>query len=317
MRFANALLEQNEQTPVIEAIEGGLKFTAVEKPVAVSIVGDISGILQQADGSQCTITGWRSYLLDVGEFISLSRTGRYRCAVIGIKDITLAPHFNSTSTYSNAALGGLNGSRLNQDDVIPTANLDNLKKLRCKQMPAFAFAGENAGPSHYNVRAVLGPQDDAFTPASINSFFQQHYTVSQEIDRMGARLSGQALEHKSDQHKDLVSDAILPGSVQIPGIGTPIVMLADAHTVGGYPKIATVITADLALFALCRPDDTIQFTQVSAEEGRDVAIELEQLFEQHLRSICSVVDTLFNSDLLLTNNLISGVTDALNFDEQK
>jgi len=312
MRFANALLNQPENTPVIETIEAGLSITAVDKPVAVSVVGDVAGSLVQADGASSSLTGWRSYTLAVGDCMTIKRTGGYRCAIVGIKDAQLKSHFGSASTYANAALGGLDGNRLKAGDIINTAVGSNVEQLNTQKMSPFQYAGEC--DTHFAVRAVPGPQDDAFSEATLAAFFTHEYSVSSDIDRMGARLQGPAITHKSAQHKDLVSDAILPGSVQVPGIGTPIVMLADAHTVGGYPKIATVITADLALFALCRPGAIIKFQHIGAEDGRMAAADLEQSIQNRINTITPVGVVEFSSAQLLGLNLIDGVTDALNFD---
>ena len=93
------------------------------------------------------------------------------------------------------------------------------------------------------IRVVLRPQDDYFTPAGLRTFLSTEYVVAWQGDRMGYRLEGPPLEHA--RGFDIVFDGLLPGSVQVPGSGNPIVMLRDAQTTGGYPKIATVISADI------------------------------------------------------------------------
>src|SRR5690606_20360177 len=89
------------------------------------------------------------------------------------------------------------------------------------------------------IRVVLGPQEDYFTKAAIQAFFSGRYAVSDMADRMGFRLDGPQLQHAAGY--DLVSDGIVSGAIQVPGSGQPIVLLADAQTTGGYPKIATVV----------------------------------------------------------------------------
>ena len=98
-------------------------------------------------------------------------------------------------------------------------------------------------------RVVLGPQDDKFTPAQVQTFLTSTYHVSREADRWGLRLDGPALAHTIS----IISDAIAPGSIQVPAGGQPLVLLADRATTGGYPKIATVISADLPAMGRLTP----------------------------------------------------------------
>ena len=90
---------------------------------------------------------------------------------------------------------------------------------------------------------VLGPQDDYFTQEGIDTLVSETYTVSKECDRMGYRLEGKPIAHK--ESADIISDGIMIGSVQVPGNGLPIILMADRQTTGGYTKVATVISVDL------------------------------------------------------------------------
>ncbi len=124
------------------------------------------------------------------------------------------------------------------------------------------------------VRVVLGPQEDLFTPAGIATFLSETFVVSPEADRMGYRLDGPVIEHAGDYN--LVSDGIVIGSVQVPGNGRPIVLLADRQSTGGYPKIATVIGADLPLIARCKPGDSLLFEAIDVAAARAAAIAFSQ-----------------------------------------
>lgn len=317
MRFANALLDQDLATPVIETIEGGLTLSVLDQNVSVAIVGDVRAECVHADGSKSTIQAWRTLTLTHGDTLSIVQTGGYRCAIVGIQGLEVKQHFGSASTYANAALGGLNGRLLQVGDELPlNPNTQTLTAQR-NQFEPYRFTGEpssNDGDGVFVVRAVAGPQDDAFTDEALNTFFSASYEVSQDIDRMGARLNGPALTHRSVSHRDLVSDAILPGSVQVPGIGTPIVMLADAHTMGGYPKIATVVSADRALFSLVRPGSIVRFEQVTSDAAREHTLCVERSVLAHLETKQSVPSDPLNPERLLSLNLIDGVSDAMNFD---
>lgn len=312
MRFANALLNQELTTPVIETMETGLSLFAASEPARIALVGDVQATILRADGVTEQAIGWRSYTLNTGDTLTLKSTGIFRCAVVGISGLSVPPHFGSASTYANANLGGLCGTALTANDTLPI--IDPIVSGSHHSVAAFAFPGQTSPQSSaqtpFLVRAVLGPQDDYFSEHTLSQFFDNTYEISQDIDRMGARLTGPALNHKSDELRDLVSDAILPGSVQVPGAGLPIVMLMDAHTVGGYPKIATVVSADLSLFSLYRPGQSIQFLRVDAPDALAHTREVERLVQAHIALIKPIAAEDLSSERLLGLNLVSGVTDA-------
>ncbi len=111
------------------------------------------------------------------------------------------------------------------------------------------------------MRVVPGPQDDWFTARGMRTLLETAWTVSRQSDRMGVRLDGPAIEHAKGYN--IVSDGIAPGAIQVPGNGLPIVLLADRQTTGGYPKIATVASADLPAFGRLAPGATIRFEAVT------------------------------------------------------
>src|SRR5699024_5425011 len=114
----------------------------------------------------------------------------------------------------------------------------------------------------------------AFTDGVVERCFRDPYQVTTQSDRMGYRLDGPKLSHRSGA--DIISDATAPGSVQVPAEGQPIVLTADRQTTGGYAKIATVISADLFRLAQAGPGCQVRFERVSVDEARDAAIEQEQ-----------------------------------------
>jgi allophanate hydrolase len=115
------------------------------------------------------------------------------------------------------------------------------------------------------VRVVIGPQERYFAPDSLDDLIGRPYRLSNDFDRMGVKLEGAKLAIASAL--DMPSEGILRGAIQVPGNGDPIVLLADHQTTGGYPKIATVISADLDRFVQLRPGQLVQFRAVTAEEA--------------------------------------------------
>jgi allophanate hydrolase len=159
------------------------------------------------------------------------------------------------------------------------------------------------------IRVVAGPQADHFAPEVLEAFVRQPWRVTAEADRMGVRLDGLALAHRGAA--EIVSDATVPGAIQVPGKGQPIVLLADAQTAGGYPKIGTVISADLARLAGARPGQVLHFEWVSAAAGEQLAREAEARLRQALATVRALLPGGVDEAALFGANLVSGVVDAL------
>jgi allophanate hydrolase subunit 2 len=159
-------------------------------------------------------------------------------------------------------------------------------------------------------RIILGPQDDYFTPAALRLLTQTSYTVTPASDRMGMRLAGPRLEHSKGYN--IVSDGIAPGTVQVPGNGLPIVLLADRQTTGGYPKIATVISADLPALGRLTPGASVRFRLVGIEEAEAARREQAALLGQLPQRIVAAPRTARIDEAQLQGaNLVSGMIDAL------
>ena len=209
--------------------------------------------------------------------MSAARKGmRGYLAVAGGFDIPLA--MGSMSTNLKCGIGGFQGRKLSAGDVLP---------LRCSVTPSLlglsACEPENNYPNTVKVRVVLGPQDDYFTEKGLETFLNTFYKVSGQSDRMGVRLEGDPIENKNGV--DIISDGIAYGSVQIPASGTPIIMMADRQTTGGYAKIATVITADLPKIAQAKPGSMICFAAVTEKEAvRLLKKEKKQLSQLQYRT---------------------------------
>jgi allophanate hydrolase len=160
------------------------------------------------------------------------------------------------------------------------------------------------------IRAVPGPQDDYFDEAEVARFFSGEYTVESGSDRVGLRLQGETIRHA--RGFNIASDATVPGSIQIPGNGRPIVLLADRQTVGGYPKIATVISADLPKLGRLSIGSKTVFERVTVETAqalrRTMLSDLERLPEVIAPIRPSGRDAALE---LRDQNLISGVVNAI------
>ncbi len=127
------------------------------------------------------------------------------------------------------------------------------------------------------VRAVPGPQDELFEPAEVDRFFGQEFTVSAQSDRMGYRLQGLPL--RAARGPDMLSDGTALGSIQVPADGQPIALMADRQTTGGYAKIATVVSVEVARLAQVAPGGTVRFERVTVEQAQDAAATVWALLD--------------------------------------
>jgi biotin-dependent carboxylase-like uncharacterized protein len=174
----------------------------------------------------------------------------------------------SRSTHIASEIGGINGRHLKEDDVL------NIGDTTAAPTTGRIFElDEPVSPSaELIIRVILGPQDDEFSKSGIDTFLSSTFTVTDQSNRQGLRLDGPQIESKSGRY-DIVSDAVVNGSIQIPGDGKPIILLADRQTTGGYAKIATVASVDLPKLGQASPGSTITFTAISVAEAQQLLID--------------------------------------------
>jgi len=302
MRIANALAGQPEDAPVIECFDGGLHVVAHGGAVKLAVAGDAAVEVDGPDGRR-QLAPWRSLTLAAGEALRIRKMGSGRIAMVAVSRLEVAPVMGSAATYVRAGLGGADGSgrALAAGMRLALAKADAADSDRVLAQPPAA----DARP----IRLVPGPQADHFSATALAALVGGDYRVTAEADRMGIRLEGARLEHSGAA--DIVSDATVPGSIQVPGAGQPIVLLADAQTAGGYPKIATVITADLGRLAALRPGQSLRFTRVTAAEGAQIARAAEAETRALIDSVRALPAGGIDLVALYTGNLVDGVVHAL------
>lgn len=256
---ANYLLGNNYNNAVLEVQYMGptLEF---DFDVSVAITGaNLSAKLNGED-----VAMWETINIKKGDILSFGNIKEGVRAYIAFAGEIDVPLVNgSKSTLLKSKLGGFDGRQLKMLDEIEIKNprvLEKKNKLQEKFIPKFVAENE--------IRVILGPQDDYFTENGIKTFLSSEYTVTKDADRMGMRLSGEVIEHKDKA--DIISDAAVFGSIQVPGNGLPIILLADRQTTGGYTKIATVIKADLPKLAQMAPNNKIKFKKVELSEAQSV-----------------------------------------------
>jgi antagonist of KipI len=176
----------------------------------------------------------------------------------------------SRSTSILSRMGPFDGRALAPGDLLP---IGEERRFDDPVASAYPMAMPRRGA---RLRAIPGPHDAMFTSEAMETFFSSRYHVTPSSNRMGYRLEGPALTHMGAA--DILSDATPVGSIQVPASGQPILLMADRQTTGGYPKIATVITADLPIAGQLAPGDWVEFTPCT----RAAAIDALHLQERRL-----------------------------------
>lgn len=186
-----------------------------------------------------------------------------RCYLCIAGGIAVEPVMESRATDLIGGFGGVDGRALRAGDRLPIGPAPlPTEAILARQL------SENPPPVVRGIaaRVVLGPQQDRFTEAGLQTLLTSTFQVSAKSNRQGLRLNGPVIAHT--RGADMISEGIAHGAIQVPGDGLPIVLLGARQTVGGYTKIATVIGADLDRFGQARPGDDIRFVSVSVEEAR-------------------------------------------------
>jgi allophanate hydrolase len=297
MRIANALVGNDAGAPVIECFDGGLQLAARDGAVRLAVAGD-AVLEHDGAGQRRTVAAWRSLTLCAGDLLRVRRLAPGRLAVVAIEGLSLPRVLGSASTFARAALGGLDGRALRAGARLPAAPARPRREQTLALPPRPA-----SGP----IRLIAGPQADHFSAATLAALVDADYRVGADADRMGVRLEGPPLAHRGPA--EIVSDATVPGAIQVPGNGQLIVLLNDAQTAGGYPKIATVIGADLPRVAACPPGQVLRFAWVGATQGEQLARAAEAELQALLSSLRPVLDGGVDLAALYGSNLVSGVVD--------
>jgi antagonist of KipI len=218
-----------------------------------------------------TVASWSKFSVHSGDQINIGQVHsgcRGYLAVTGGIDVLEV--MGSFSTYAGARIGGYKGRTLRRGDVITGHEMELLNEARHvppEWIPRY--------PGQITLRVLPGPQEDYFAD-SMQVFFDAVFTVSPQADRKGYRLQGPAIAIKPGMPKSIISEPCLAGCIQVPEDGQPIILLGE-QTVGGYAKIATVISSDLDMIAQALPGDRVRFEAVDIETAHGVCRQQQRI----------------------------------------
>jgi biotin-dependent carboxylase-like uncharacterized protein len=307
LRLANLLVGNDPTSGGLEVLYLGPTIEIEADRVRLSFVGADAKVELLPDrwaSAGSKIEMMRSVLVTRGEVVRVGSLTGGATLYIGVEGgFDIEPVLGSVSTNIRAGTGGWQPRALLAGDRLP------LRRMWAADREEYRAEGiKFRAPT--SIRAVPGPQDDYFDEAEVARFFSSEYTVESGSDRVGLRLRGETIRHAKGFN--IASDATVPGSIQVPGTGMPIVLMADRQTVGGYPKIATVISADLPKLGRLSIGSKAAFERVSVETAQELRramlSELEHLPEMIAPIRLSAGDSALQ---LLDQNLISGVVNGI------
>lgn len=281
LRAANILVGNPPEVAGLECTIAGPIVLRFLRKVLIAVTGaDLGAALESKSGRRRTIAPWSSHVVEEGDVLRFSgrRSGaRSYLALAGGIDVPLV--LGSRSTYLAAGLGGQEGRSLLPGDILYAypAGMPVGSTNRWPEGDVPRYAAE------VSLRVILGPQEDYFTGRALKTLLTADYEVSVSSDRWGVRLEGPRLEH--GKANEIVSDGNVLGAIQVPPDGQPIVMLADRATAGGYPKIATVIGADVPKIGQLMPGHRLRFRSVSVDEAIRALRRVRQTEDKIVRQL--------------------------------
>ena len=272
--IANALVSNDEKEGVLEFAYQGPLLKLTKGKTKFAITGNV--LFQIINSKNETINGEcnRSYDLDEGDQIDILATRQSAYGYLSVEggfDVT--SFCNSVSTLVRANIGPNEGKKINIKNKIP---LKTNRKEKNNYSVNFSLEKKNV------IRILKGPQFDYFSESSKKEFFSKEYKITNLTDRMGMRLEGKIL--KNIVSTNIRSEGITKGAIQVPADGQPIVLLTDHPTIGGYPKIANVISADYDLLIQKIPGTKISFKSVELKKA-------EKAFKLYCEDIKKTLDT--------------------------
>lgn len=279
LRLANMLVGNDPADACLEVTMLGPELEALHEAQIAVAGGDIS---VQTNGQEAHM--WQTLKVKNGDVISFGNVQAGCRTYIAVRGgINVPITLGSRSTYVRCEMGGVQGRQLKTGDCID--GFDDAQPMSFRLLVPQEFVPEFSAEAR--VKVILGPQLESFSENGVETFLSNSYMVTIEADRMGYRLEGPIIEHR--EGVGMISDAILPGSIQVPPSGKPIITMQDAQTTGGYAKIAAVISSDLHILGQLKPNDWIHFQRTTLPEAHSELVEYHNkihIIESELHRQC-------------------------------
>lgn len=266
LRLGNRLVGNDEGAAALEMTLVGGVFS-VDNDTTIAMTGSDFGAT--LDGFY--VPPWTSIRVRSGAILRVgpTRTGAraYLCVHGGI---VVEPFLGSASTHTMTGLGGFEGRSLRKGDVLSIGTSTQSYRKRTVARRAL----ERLVPRK-TIRVTAGEQIDRFPENSRRALVESSYRVLEQSNRMGIRLDGPPIP--SNLRDEMITEGVSLGAIQVPAGGLPIILFVEQQTTGGYPKIANVISADIASVGQLRPRDNVRFQLVDMSAARAAWAEHERL----------------------------------------
>jgi biotin-dependent carboxylase-like uncharacterized protein len=263
LQMANSLVENKEEWG-FEFIYNGPQIEIIEGNITIAITGRVNFKLIR-DGNEEMGQCFRSYLCKQGDQIIISNTIDSIYGYISFGgDPKINKVFNSLSCNPRSKIGPRDGVKVKDEDEFV---------INCSNLNEFKFERSIEKQNKNKIRLLEGPQFDFFEKHSIDEFFNTPYEITTTSDKMGMRLKGHQIQNQKTAN--IKSEAIIKGAIQVPADGQPIILLTDHQTIGGYPKIAVVASADYEDLVQLPPRSKINFKKINLREAK-ISLELKQ-----------------------------------------
>ncbi len=258
--IANSLVGNKKNIPVIEFAYQGPMLKLNGEKIYFAISGDVNFNIIRKDLKTERGKCYQTYCLENDERLDILSTNKTVYGYLAIKDgFDIKPFWNSYSTNTKAKIGPNDGKKFTEGDIVPLLKSD--------------IGVLNKKINYINnkiekIRVIIGTNYNYFSEEGKNFFFSESFYVSKLTDRMGMRLEGPKIENIVNTN--IKSEGLIKGVIQIPADGKPIIMLSDHGTIGGYPKIGVVISADLDKLVQLVPGSKIRFEQVNLLQAENL-----------------------------------------------
>jgi len=257
-RWANRLLGNKPNAVVLEVTLGNVALEACAD-TWIALTGAELGCRI----NNTPLANWQTHFVRKGDLITMGWAQSGMSGYLAVADgFQAALEFGSCSTVKREQLGGLTGGALERGDRLAFRSAERERYPLKRSVPPCFIPDYTA---ELNVRVIAGYQAAQFHPESISSFYASKYKIKAESDRMGFRLQGETIESGIT---GLLSEGISYGAIQIPADGQPIILLKDRQTLGGYPKLGTVLPLDSFSLSQRKAGETIGFTEIALADAQ-------------------------------------------------
>lgn len=270
--WANRLCGNDAGTTALEVSIGGL---VLESQVDTTIA--LCGADMPLTINRQARENWRSHRIKSGDRVALAYARSGMRAYLAVADgFNIPATLGSTATVVREGLGGLSGNQLQAGDHLP-CNTSDRQCLSLGRGYRPVYAGRAL------LRVVSGYQSALISGAQQQRFFASEYRLLSQSDRMACRLTGPPIDIDIP---DLLSEGICLGAIQFPPDGLPIILMQDRQTIGGYPKLGSVISLDIAQLGQLKPGGRISFKSVTMAEARHIRLAADSMYAQLKPEVC-------------------------------